>query len=460
MKWKGWIWMGSGVVSFLGIAVFLVGNHLIKTAPSIARKVNAPIPVQVAVAQESRLREIIGANGEVRPIEIVNLTATLATRVEKVMVDQGDRVTRGQVLIEFDRDLLEATLKAAQNSADRAEGEMERTKQQYRRVRAVYDQGFSSALVRAARATLDQADGSLERATQQFKRIKAVYDQGLLPKVELEKAQAELEKAKADQSKAEEMLLRARKDTQNELERAEMELAKAKADYSKAEEMLARAEKDLQSARLVAPVSGVVMERLINPGETPSMNQKLLTIGEIGQVLVEAKVAEERVGDIRLNLPATVTLNAFPNDALKGKVVRIKPVTDPDTKTFLVYVEVPNPDLRLIPGLTAFIRVEEEHQKLAVPSVSLINPTGIQESSLFTVAEDGVARLKKVRVGMASGGMTEVLEGLSAGDQVVVVGQLALRDGDLVRIGDEFNELKPKFAENSEPATVERTKSR
>jgi RND family efflux transporter MFP subunit len=208
-----------------------------------------------------------------------------------------------------------------------------------------------------------------------------------------------------------------------------------------------QARKDLQHASVTSTVAGIVMDRWINVGETPKAQQALLTIGRLDQVLVATNIAEERVGELRLQQPATVTVTAFPNDVFEGQVVKIKPVTDPQTRTFLVYTRVANPSLKLKPGLTAFTRIKKAHQTLAVPSVALINPTGVQESSVFVLENGATARLRRVKVGVVAEGMTEILNGLAEGEQVVVVGQYSLRDNDQVLIGDEFKELKAQVAQ-------------
>ena len=177
------------------------------------------------------------------------------------------------------------------------------------------------------------------------------------------------------------------------------------------------------------------MERLVNPGETPNSGRPLLSIGQIDHVLVEAKVAEGRVGDIRLGMPATVTFSAFPNDTFTGEVIRIRPESDPLTQSFLVYVEVENPELRLKPGMSSFVRIEEQHDGLAVPSIALLKPTGVRDSAVFVVGDDSRVTMRKVRVGAVGDGMTQIIDGLADGDRVVVVGQYHLKDGDLVRTG-------------------------
>ena len=374
-----WLWgpIGVLVLGSLGTATYMVGNHLKHTSSTVARKLGTPLPVRVAVAKQTNLTHMIGASGEVQPIANLDLTAALSARVDKVTVDLGDLVAPKQELLRFDRDLLLAALTASQSA-------------------------------------LDQAIGDQQRAAQYLRRIAAIYHQALLPKIDVEKAQAAVDAANTK--------------------------------YSQAREQLVRARKELQDAALTSPVSAIVMERLINDGETPRASQKVFTLGRIDQVLVVSNIAEERIEDITLGQAAIVTLMAFPNDEFAGTVVKVKPVTDPKTRTFLVYTKVANPGLKLKPGLTAFTRFKRQHDALAVPSVSLINPTGIQESSVFVLENGSTAKLRRVRVGVVAEGMTEIRSGLTAGEQVIVVGQIALRDGDQVIIGDEFHELKDQMA--------------
>lgn len=376
---KRWLWVLIGflVLGFLGLATYVVGNHLIHTSSTVARKLGTPLPVRVALVKQVNLTQTLGATGEVQPMANLDLTAAMSARVDKVTVDLGDLVAPKQELLRFDRELLQAALTASQSA-------------------------------------LEQAIGDQQRAAQYLRRIAAIYQQGLLPKIDVEKAQAAVDEANAK--------------------------------YNQAREKLVRARKDLQDAALTSPVSAIVMERLINDGETPRAAQKVFTIGRIDQVLVVSNIAEERIEDITIGQAASVTLMAFPNDEFAGTVVKVKPVTDPKTRTFLVYTKVANPGLKLKPGLTAFTRFKRQHEALAVPSVSLINPTGIQESTVFVLEHGSIARLRKVRVGVVGEGMTEIRSGLTAGEQVIVVGQIALRDGDQVIIGDEFHELKDQMA--------------
>jgi multidrug efflux pump subunit AcrA (membrane-fusion protein) len=438
--------IGLLILAFMTTGTVVVGRQLLQTSPSVARKVGYPMPVRVVAAEETTLTESIGANGEAQPIALVGLSARMAVPVQKVSVSLGDMVTAGQVLMQFDREVLKAAVSTAQSGVAQASAAQDRTLQQVRRIKASYEQGLFGAAMATVQSALEQATRDLERSEAYSERIKAIYEQRLLPKIELEKAQAAVEEAKARQKQAEEKLLRAKKDLTLELEKAKAALDEARFQYKQAEEKLLRAKKDLQAATVVAPVAGIVMDRQINPGETPRISQPLFTIGQIDQILVEAQVSEDRISDVHVKQAATVTFTAFPRDTFEGEIMKIKPVIDSKTRTFLVYAKVTNPELKLKPGLSSFVRIKKEHHGLAVPSISLINPTGLRESTVFVVKEDAVARLRKVQVGVMADGMTQVIDGLARGEMVVTVGHLYLRDADQVRIGDEFQDLKSKFA--------------
>jgi len=443
-------WFAAGALFLIvaGTASYFVGRHLIRTSPSMARKVHAPLPVQVAAAEKVNLTEVTGAVGVVEPTALVKLSVESGARVEEVAVDVGEMVHPGHVLVRFDRALLAAAQKTAQAAYARAGGERERAGLEFKRVEAMYRKGYPDALLKTAHAAYHQAKGERERASLNLKRVVAIYDRGLLPKIEVEKAQGEEQKAIVHFNEAQEGLLRAQKSLQTEIEKARSDMEEADARFSEAEERLLRTDRALRDAVLVSPVVGIVMDRQINSGEiVHGLEQKILEIGRIDEVIVAAKVAEERVGSVRLNQPASVSFNAYPNDVFEGEVVKIKPVTDPETKTFIVYVRVSNPELKLKPGLTGFVRVRIKREALAVPSLALINPTGAAESTVFVVEDGTRVRLTKVRIGAISEGMTEIIDGLSSGDEVVTVGQFYLRDKDRVRIGDEFKNLAAKIAQ-------------
>lgn len=221
-----------------------------------------------------------------------------------------------------------------------------------------------------------------------------------------------------------------------ELEKSEMALADAKEAQAKATLSLRQAEIDLEHSKMTAPLDGIVLERLVNPGENSHRDQIVIKIGSLSNVLLAAKMGEDKMRSVQLGLPAEASFPSFPGERFEGKVVKIDPNIDPLTRTFTTYVEIKNPDFRLKPGLSGFARIRRSAKNvLAVPSISVLNPSG-EQASVFVVDSDNRATMRKIRPGIVVDAMTEVRDGLKEGEKVVTVGQLYLKNNDKVRTTD------------------------
>lgn len=217
-----------------------------------------------------------------------------------------------------------------------------------------------------------------------------------------------------------------------ELEKGEMALADAKEALAKATLSLRQAELDLENVKMVAPLDGIVLERLVNPGENTHRDQVVMKIGSLTNVLLAAKVGEDKMHSVQMGLTAEASFPAFPGERFAGKVVKIDPNIDPVTRAFTTYIEIKNDDFRLKPGLSGFARIRRSATDvLAIPSIAVMNPSG-EEASVFVVNADNHATLRKIRPGIVVGAMTEVRNGLKEGETIVTVGQLYLNNNDKV----------------------------
>ena len=216
-----------------------------------------------------------------------------------------------------------------------------------------------------------------------------------------------------------------------EVEEAEIQVAEAREEQATAKAELIQAEIKLEYTELRSPVGGVVLGRMVNPGETTSADQFLITIGELDHILMVAYVGEEKIGSVHLGQKAEVSYDAYPGEPFTGEIVKIDPKTDLETRSFKAFIKISNPGLRLKPGLSGFSRIHRQKNTLAIPSTALINPV-VERSTVFIVGPDGRAHLREVRVGLIAKGMTEILEGLKEGDEVVTVGQMHLKENDSV----------------------------
>jgi len=217
------------------------------------------------------------------------------------------------------------------------------------------------------------------------------------------------------------------------LEKSEMALADAKKTLAKATLSLRQTEIDLEHARMTTPLDGIVLERLVNPNENTHHEQMIMKLGSLKNVLLVAKISEEKIHSVQLDLAAETSFPAFPGERFAGKVVKIDPNIDPVTQTFPTYVEIKNQDFRLKPGLSGFARIRRLAKNvLAVPSIAIMNPSG-EETSVFVVDNTSHANLRKIRPGIVVDAMTEVRDGLKKKKKVVTVSQLYLNNNDKVR---------------------------
>ena len=218
-----------------------------------------------------------------------------------------------------------------------------------------------------------------------------------------------------------------------DLEKAQIALADAQEELAKATMGLRGAEIALERVRMKAPIEGIVLERLVNPDEITHNDQIVMKLGAIDTVLMAAKITEEKIHSVQVNLPAEVTFPAFPTETFQGTVFKIDPNTDPVTRTFTAYIQINNRDHRLKPGLSGFAHIHRTAKDVnAVPSVAIVNPSGDQ-ASVFVVDRSGHATPRKVTLGIVVNAMTQVTSGLNEGEKVVTVGQLYLKDNDKVR---------------------------
>ncbi len=211
----------------------------------------------------------------------------------------------------------------------------------------------------------------------------------------------------------------------------EVELARsAKAD---AWQSMVAAEIDLANTVVRSPALAVVLSRTVNPGEFARLDESMIQLGVIRPVMMVAAIAEDQIGSVHLGMTAKVGTDGFPGETFIGRVVKIGASVSAATRTFDVYIELQNQDLRLKPGVTGYARLENSRLALVVPNTALMNPVG-DRATAFVVDGGLRAHLREVRRGPIVGGMTEVLDGLREGERVVTVGQLELRDKDLVSV--------------------------
>lgn len=242
--------------------------------------------------------------------------------------------------------------------------------------------------------------------------------------VELESARAALEVTKAAFERAER--LREREViTLPEYERDRAALAAAEAAHS-------RLQTRLSWATVRSPIAGVVTEKSVEAGDAVAPQALLFRLADISTLVVRVGVSELDVGHLRVGDRIEVTLDAFPQSPVGGRIRRIFPTADPATR--LVTVEIAlDPGSGARPGYLARIglRLDRREDAAIVPAGAILTGAGGAESVF--VVEGGMARRREVETGLVARGRVEVVSGLRPGEVVVVTGNHSLREGAPVR---------------------------
>ena len=502
----------------------------------------SPPRVAVVRVKERVFTEILEVPGVTEPERRVIVSAEAPGRVREVLVEEGEKVREGQILVLMDEAVQKAAVEAARAELEAARSRLTQAVANYRslsrRVEAevrgaraavkealsrlkqaeeaarmeegrvsaaersarealraaearlrLLKRGAREEEVRAAEARLRAVEAALRDAERMEVRMRRLYEEGAVPRRAWEEASTKVEALRAEVEAARAQLEMLRKGAREEevraaeaevrraeaaLEaavagkgsasiaveeveaaRAQLERARAKlalalsreADLEAAREEVAlwearvkgaraqldRALEELRKARIRAPITGVITERRVEPGQVVSPGFPLLSIGVVSRVAVKCFVAEEDLGRIEVGAKAKVRFDALPGREFLGRVREVSPVADPKTGKFFVKVLVSNEGGLLKPGMTAEVRIyiSAPRRSPAVPERAVGRERGVD---FVWVVEGGVVRRRAVALGVKEGRWVEVLSGLRAGELVAVRGVEGLEEGQRVEV--------------------------
>lgn len=249
---------------------------------------------ETAVVKKGSIINTITATGTVEADTTVLIGTQVSGVIKKIYVDFNSNVRKGQLLAELDKTPLQTQVQQAQASLDDSKSEVEFQTATYERYKALIDKKL------VAQADYDQVKYSYDKARANLKTAQAGYDKALV---------------------------------------------------------------NLGYASIYSPIVGVVLNRAVDQGQTVAASfstPNLFTIGnDLTQMQVQANVDEADIGQIKKEQPVTFTVDAYPNEVFKGSVrqLRLQPIVTSNVVTYTVIVNAPNPEKKLMPGMTANITV-------------------------------------------------------------------------------------------------------
>lgn len=358
------------------------------------KKTNQQRPEDLYKLQEitrSDIEQAVSANGTINPVTLVSVGTQVSGRVSKLYVDFNDKVEKGEKLLELDDALFTAQIAQTQGAVRNAEASVELAKANEARIRSLFEQEYVS------RQELDQS-------VQALKSAQAV----------LASARAQLQRDKTN----------------------------------------------LSYSIIRSPVSGIVIDRQIDVGQTVAASFQTPTLIKIAQDLskmqIDTSFAEADIGNIKVGQVVKFNVDAFPNLNFEGvvKQIRLNPTTTSNVVSYNVVVSVDNPKQILLPGMTAYVSIvfAKHDNVLLVPNAALrfkpklddetvdaganasgkaprgsrkkpaaegINADGFGRGKLY-VLQDGKPQLRRVKVGITDGKLTEIVsDELKPGDKVI-----------------------------------------
>jgi len=275
------------------------------------------------------------------------ISPRVSGRVLQVLVEEGQAVKPGQLLVELDHEYLDLQLKQAEAAVAGARAQLE-----------LLRKGARSEDISQADQQLKQAEISLGQARIDAGRFRRLYEQGSITQKQKEEAETRLALAEAQHHQAQEALKKIKSLARpEEIEAAEARLRQVEA----AADLL---KKSIEDSKVVCPIEGMVTEKAVESGELVNPGTTLVTISSLDPVYLWVYVTAEELGRVKLGEPAEVTIDSFPGIVFKGRIVYLSPEAEFTPKNiqtredrvklvFAVKIELPNPEGQLKPGLPA-----------------------------------------------------------------------------------------------------------
>ncbi|MCL6103928.1 MAG: efflux RND transporter periplasmic adaptor subunit [Bacteroidetes bacterium] len=330
----------------------------------------------------------ITATGTLEAIKTVEVGTQVSGVIEKILVDFNSQVKKGQLLAQLDETPLLAQLEQSKASVDQAEAQVKYQKSTYDRYKVLVEKKL------IAQSDFDLAEYNYNNAVASLKNAKSVYEKNRI---------------------------------------------------------------NLSYARIYSPIDGVILNRAVDEGQTVAASFNTPTLfsiaNDLTQMRVEAKVDEADIGQIAMNQRVTFTVDAYPDLKFAGSVseIRKQPVVTSNVVTYTVIIQAPNPDKKLMPGMTASttIYVNEKNDILVVPGKAIrFNPDqevfnsylktlpaevaremtpqranngpADPKKSFVWVKNGEVIRKSEIKTGENDGINYELLSGLNQGDEIVL----------------------------------------
>jgi len=360
-------------------------------------------PEKLAKTERIDLARSVVATGKIQPVTQVEIKSKASGIIQKLPVNVGDTVHKGQVICELDQNDLLPALRQQQAALHVAEANLRSAQADYERFK------------------VDAKGADLPFLQRDMERARTMFTSGLIA-----------QNTRDDSEKAYRIAANKQESAEANLGSATAAIARDQAALEQQQAVVSAAEENLRNATIISPIDGVVLSRDSEVGtavssilQVGSSATPIMTLGDLNEVYVKGKVDESDVGHLYLGQPARIKVESFKDQNFDGHVTKISPMgTEKDNvTTFEVRVSISN-EMRILKAqmtANAEIVLEEHKGVLAIPEGAVLYN---KDKSTAVEVPDAVDLSGKkklpVTLGISNGAKTEVLKGLNEGQQVVL----------------------------------------
>jgi len=356
-----------------------------------------PVAVDILNLAAADMQTSVVASGRVLPPAKVEIGATITARVEKVQVREGARIVADQVLVELERGEWAAAAAQARAAVARAKA----------RVSSV-----QTLALPTAQAGLKQAEANLVQAERDDKRNRDLLAKGFISQARVDESERQLDVARSQLTSA-----KAQAGAQGA---SGAEAQQAQSQHAEAVAALDATEAKLAQTRIRAPAAGVVLERLVEPGDIAQPGRRMMSLALDGPVRLIVQVDEKNLPLIRQGAMAMAAADAFPAERFEAVVNYISPGIDATRGSVELRLDVAKPPALLKSDMTISMDLQGPllKQALMLPADAVRQLQ--TEAPWVLVEREGVAVKVTVKVGLQTQGRVAITEGLKAGDRVIL----------------------------------------
>lgn len=319
------------------------------------------------------IRQVVTATGEIKPLNTIKVGSQVSGNIEKILVDFNSTVKKGDVLLTIEPSVLQATANEAMASLESSKSQLKYDEAEYKRATELFKSGF------IARSEMESSKTKYETSRQTVNRMQSQYERAMV---------------------------------------------------------------NLGYATIISPVDGTVISRKVDAGQTVAASFSAPDLFEIAEDLskmqIETAISEADIGMIKTSQTVSFTVDAYPTQTFVGKVnqIRLSPTTTQNVVVYTVIIDVDNSDLRLMPGMTAFVTIlieekedvwKAENSAFLVRSYKPILPDNpdvasgkaVPANTLLILRGESVI-LAPYKKGLSTSTESEIIaDGLEKGDQII-----------------------------------------